>query len=146
MEKKINIQQTLLFSFVKNKPKTSKKVVSICSLIMVLIKMRLLIFLVLSRYGSACKYGIISQTSIYNWIQNWFSDTWNNNWQSGKAKRDTWFSLLFKKKMFLVFFFLIEYVLKIKYNLCLFALSWLEIEHKTRHYRGENSYIFYFYS
>ena len=28
---------------------------------MVLIKMRLLIFLAVSRYGSACKYGIISQ-------------------------------------------------------------------------------------
>ena len=110
VEKKINIQQILLFSFVKNKPKTSKKVISICSLIMVLIKMRLLIFLVLSRYGSACKYGIIFQTSIHNWIQNWFSDTWNNNCQSGKAKRDTWFSSLFKKKIF----FLIEYVLKIK--------------------------------
>ena len=32
--------------------------------------MRLLIFLVLSRYGLACKYGIISQIWIYNWLQN----------------------------------------------------------------------------
>ena len=37
---------------------------------MVVIKMRLLIFLVLSRYGLGCKYKIIFQTSIYNWIQN----------------------------------------------------------------------------
>ena len=32
--------------------------------------MRPLIFLVLSRYGLACKYRIISQISIYNWMQN----------------------------------------------------------------------------
>ena len=38
---------------------------------MVLIKVRLLIFLVLSRCGLACKYRIISQKSIYNWIQNY---------------------------------------------------------------------------
>ena len=30
-----------------------------------LLKMRLLIFLVLSQYGLACKYGIIFQISIY---------------------------------------------------------------------------------
>ena len=32
--------------------------------------MRVLIFLVLSGYGLACKYRIISQISIYNWMQN----------------------------------------------------------------------------
>ena len=31
--------------------------------------MRLLIFLVLSQYGLACKYGIIFQISIYDWAQ-----------------------------------------------------------------------------
>ena len=37
---------------------------------MVIIKIRLLTFLVLSQYGLACKYRIISQTSTYNWMQN----------------------------------------------------------------------------
>ena len=60
MEKKINIQQTHLFSFLKTKP-IKKKLINISYLIMVLIKMRLLIFLVLNRYGLACKYRIISQ-------------------------------------------------------------------------------------
>ena len=36
--------------------------------------MRLLIFLVLSRYGLACKYRIISQIAKYNWMQIAFSD------------------------------------------------------------------------
>ena len=35
-----------------------------------------------------------------------------------------------------------DFVLKIKCNLCLFALSWFEIKHKTRHYQGQNSFIF----
>ena len=33
-------------------------------------KIRLLISLVLSRYGLACKYGIIFQKSIYSWMEN----------------------------------------------------------------------------
>ena len=33
--------------------------------------MRLLMFLVLSRYELACKYRIISQISMYNWMQNY---------------------------------------------------------------------------
>ena len=71
MVKNINIQQTLFFSFLKKtKPIKQKKIIKISCLIMVLIKMRLLIFLVLSRYGLACKYRIISQISIYNWMQN----------------------------------------------------------------------------
>ena len=37
---------------------------------MVLIKMRLLIFLVVSRYGLSSKNGIIFQRSIYNWSKN----------------------------------------------------------------------------
>ena len=64
MEKKINIQQALFFSFLKKlilKKQTNKKIINISYLIMVLIKMRLLIFLVLKRYGLACKYGIIFQ-------------------------------------------------------------------------------------
>ena len=71
MVKNINIQQTLFFSFLKKtKPIKQKKIIKISCLIMVLIKMRLLIFLVLSRYGLACKYRIISQISIFNWMQN----------------------------------------------------------------------------
>ena len=68
----MDIQQALFFSFLKKtKAIKQKKVINISYLIMVLIKMRLLIFLVLSRYGLACKYRIISQISIYNWMQNW---------------------------------------------------------------------------
>ena len=67
----MNIQQALFFSFLKKtKPINQKKIINITYLIMVLIKMRLLIFLVLSRYRLACKYRIISQISIYNWMQN----------------------------------------------------------------------------
>ena len=67
----MNIQQALFFSLLKKtKPIKQKKIINISYLIMVLIKMRLLIFLVLSRYGLACKYRIISQISIYNWMQN----------------------------------------------------------------------------
>ena len=33
--------------------------------------MRLLILLVLSQYGLACKYRIIFEILIYNWIQNY---------------------------------------------------------------------------
>ena len=71
MEKNMNIQQALFFSLLKKtKPIKQKKIINISYLIMVLIKMRLLIFLVLSRYGLACKYRIISQISIFNWMQN----------------------------------------------------------------------------
>ena len=35
-------------------------------------------------------------------------------------------------------FFKVNFVLKIICNLCLFALSWFEIKHKTRHCPGEN--------
>ena len=68
----MDIQQALFFSFLKKtKPIQQKKIINISHLIMVLIKMRLLILLVLSRYGLLCKYRIISQISIYNWRQNW---------------------------------------------------------------------------
>ena len=66
-EKNINIQQTLFFSFLKKtKPIKQKKIINISYLMMVQIKMRLLIFLALTRYGLACKYRIISQISIFN--------------------------------------------------------------------------------
>ena len=67
--KNMNIQQAL-FILKKDQAYKTKKIINISYLIMVLIKMRLLIFLVLSRYGLACKYRIISQISIYNWIKN----------------------------------------------------------------------------
>ena len=40
------------------------------NLIMVLIKMRLLIFLILSQNGLACKYKTTFQLSTYSWMQN----------------------------------------------------------------------------
>ena len=71
MEKNLNIQQALFFSFLKRtKPLKQKKVINVSYLIMALIKMKQLIFLVLSRYGLGCKYRIISQISIYDWMQN----------------------------------------------------------------------------
>ena len=46
--------------------KTKTKKINISYLMTVLIKMGLVIFLVLSRYGLACKYGIISKILIYS--------------------------------------------------------------------------------
>ena len=73
VEKNMNLQQALFF-LKKDQVYKTKKIINISYLIMVLIKMRLLIFLVLSRYRLACKYRIISQISIYNWMQNYISD------------------------------------------------------------------------
>ena len=71
MEKNINIQEDpFIFSFKKQTQET-KIIINISYLTMVLIKMRLLMFLVLSQYGLACKYGIIFQTAIHKWMQNW---------------------------------------------------------------------------
>ena len=50
------------FLFFLKKPSlnnSNKKVINITYLIIVLLKMKLLIFLVFSQYGLACKYGII---------------------------------------------------------------------------------------
>ena len=44
--------------------------------------------------------------------------------------------------VFSLFVFKVDFVLNIKYNLCLVTLFWLETEHKTRHCQGENSSIF----
>ena len=67
----MDIQQALFFSFLKKtKPIKQKKVINISYWIMVLIKMRLLMLLVLIWYGSVFKCRIISQVSIYNWMQN----------------------------------------------------------------------------
>ena len=41
-----------------------------------------------------------------------------------------------------VFIFELDFALKIEDSLCLFALSWTEIEHKTRHCQGEDSFVF----
>ena len=45
--------------------------------------MTLLIFF--SQYRLGCKYGLVFQMSIYNWI----ASTWCNNCQSGKAIKKT---------------------------------------------------------
>ena len=58
--------------------KNKRKIGSINYLIIVLIKMRLLVLLVFSQYGLACKYGIIG-------CRTAFSNTWFNNNQSGRA-------------------------------------------------------------
>ena len=44
--------------------------------------------------------------------------------------------------MFCLFIFEVDFVLNIEDNLCLFALSWIEIKHKNKHWEGENSSIF----
>ena len=55
-----------LFFLKKAKPIKQKKIFNISYLIMV----SQLICLLLSRYRLACKYRIVSQISIYNWMQN----------------------------------------------------------------------------
>ena len=59
-----------LFSFLKKTKPMKHKIINISYLIILQIKMLLLIFSVLSRYELACKYRIISQISLYNWMQN----------------------------------------------------------------------------
>ena len=59
VEKNMKIQETLFF-LEKDQAYKTKNISNISYIIMWLIKMRLLIFLVLSRYGLACKYRIIS--------------------------------------------------------------------------------------
>ena len=56
----MNVQQALIFSLLKKTKPIKEKIINISYLIMMLIKMRLLILLVLSRYGLPCKYRIIS--------------------------------------------------------------------------------------
>ena len=73
------MQQALLFL---KKPSLKKSL----ALVMVLIKITLLIFLVLSRYGLACKYGIIFENQHIIGCRIAFSDTWHNNCQLGNAK------------------------------------------------------------
>ena len=63
VEKNMNIQEALFF-LEKDKAYKRKNIINISYMIMGLIKIRLLIFLVLSQYGLACKYRIISQISI----------------------------------------------------------------------------------
>ena len=60
----------LLFSK-KTKPKKQREIINISYLIMVLIKIRLLIFLIFSQYGLASKFRIMFQISIYNWMQDY---------------------------------------------------------------------------
>ena len=59
VEKNMKIQETLFF-LEKDQAYKTKNIINISYIIMWLIKMRLLMFLVLSRYGLACKYRIIS--------------------------------------------------------------------------------------
>ena len=59
VEKNMKIQETLFF-LEKDQAYKTKNIINISYIIMWLIKMRLLIFLVLSRCGLACKYRIIS--------------------------------------------------------------------------------------
>ena len=70
------------FFLKKARPKKQKEIININYLITVLIKMQLLIFLVFSQYGLACKYGIIG-------CKIAFSNTWCNNCQSSKAVTET---------------------------------------------------------
>ena len=41
-----------------------------------------------------------------------------------------------------MFIFEVDFVLKSEDNLCLFALSWYEIKHKTKHFQGYSSSFF----
>ena len=67
----MNIQEALFFFFLKKGQfHKTKEIINISYLIMVLIKISLSIFLVLSQYRVACNCRIIGQMSIYNWMQN----------------------------------------------------------------------------
>ena len=68
-EKHQHTTSSFLF-FLKNPGLKSKKTINTSYLVTVLIEMRLLIFMVFTQYGLACKYGIIFQISIHNWMQN----------------------------------------------------------------------------
>ena len=69
MEKNINIQQAILILLLKEQGlKNPQNIININYLATV--KMKLLIFLKLSQYGLAFKYGIIFQVRIQNWTQN----------------------------------------------------------------------------
>ena len=60
-------------------------------------------------YGLVCKYGTIFQMSVKNWTQNWI--------------------LLYFIILYVSLFFELKDAFS---NLCLFALSWLEIEHTKK--------------
>ena len=70
MEKNVNIQQALFF-LKKYQAYKTKNIINIIYLLMVLIRNEPISILGFSPYGLACKYRIFSQTSIYNWMQNW---------------------------------------------------------------------------
>ena len=55
MKKKINIQQALFVSLLKKASLKIKNIISISYLILVIVKVRLLIFLVFSQHGLALK-------------------------------------------------------------------------------------------
>ena len=74
MEKNINIQQAIFFSFLKKPGLKTKKIVNINYSIIVLIKMRLLIFLIFSQYELACKYGIFSKYQYIIGLKTAFSN------------------------------------------------------------------------
>ena len=69
----MNIQQAL-FILKKDQAYKTKKIINISYLIMVLIKVKLLIFLTLSQYGLACKYRIISKYQYIAGCRTAFSD------------------------------------------------------------------------
>ena len=103
VEKNINIEQGLFFSFSKkNRLKKQKKLINISYLLMVLIKNRLLIFLVFSRYKLACKCGIIFQVHYIIGSRIAFFDAWHTNFESRKAIIKLYF---LDKRCFSFFFF-----------------------------------------
>ena len=70
VEKNINIQQAVFYSFLKRLGLKHKKIINISYLIIVVIKMRLLISCAFSRDVLGCKYGIFFQILLYNLMQN----------------------------------------------------------------------------
>ena len=69
VEKNINIRQALFFSLLKI-AKAKEKINNISYIIIVLIKIRIFVFLVFIQYILPCKYRIVFQISIFNWMQN----------------------------------------------------------------------------
>ena len=97
--------------------------------------MRSLIFLVFSQYKLA-KYQYVIGCRIA------FSNTWCINYQSRKAITDLDWIYFLNERFLGLFIFAFDFVLKIKNNQYLLALSWIEIKHKRTENEWEKTFIY----
>ena len=118
-----NKTSPFLFFLEITRPKKQKNI-NISHLAMVLIKMRLLVFLVFSRHRWACKHGIIFQISIYNWMQNWTFWYMASKLRFRQGYNNKLIQFTFQiKDVFRLFIFEVDLLLKMKDSLYLFTLD-----------------------